>query len=347
MELVGHILLGILDGHAGDAVAKFAAPAFLSVLQNTSQWREYAALVESHSPCCISPELISGALVAAFVDMDYILREKGFASGSTAVVTVITPTHILAASVGDSRCVVGLASGACVTMSEDHKPSLPDEKARITAAGGFVRDDRVVGELAMSRALGDFQYKANPDKQMHEQMVVPIPDIGVHVRSRHCGGGGEGGNAGDVETCILLACDGLWVVINNNEAVALIKEIEIAADVEEAERKLSGKIGEREILTSEGIANTMVDLSLGAGSTDNISVLLARIFTPSAAAASGSLPPPPLLPPHVSNTVPAPAAAGGLRVEETGSAKRSRGTAKQNHNPNTSKTGKEAKRFAK
>lgn len=42
-------------------------------------------------------------------------------------------------------------------MSEDQKPSHPDEKARIIKAGGFVMNGRVLGDLAVSRAFGDKQ----------------------------------------------------------------------------------------------------------------------------------------------------------------------------------------------
>ena len=53
-----------------------------------------------------------------------------------------------------------LATGAPVlaALSEDHKPSLPAERARIEAAGGTMASDRVDGRLATSRAFGDFEF---------------------------------------------------------------------------------------------------------------------------------------------------------------------------------------------
>jgi protein phosphatase 2C family protein 2/3 len=44
-------------------------------------------------------------------------------------------------------------------MSHDHKPQNDIETARINKTGHFVEDDRVDGNLALSRAIGDYQYK--------------------------------------------------------------------------------------------------------------------------------------------------------------------------------------------
>ena len=46
-------------------------------------------------------------------------------------------------------------------MSEDHKPDNELELKRIKDAGGNVYDGRVNGNLNLSRALGDLQYKNN------------------------------------------------------------------------------------------------------------------------------------------------------------------------------------------
>uniref|UniRef100_A0A2P2MHS4 PPM-type phosphatase domain-containing protein n=1 Tax=Rhizophora mucronata TaxID=61149 RepID=A0A2P2MHS4_RHIMU len=77
--------------------------------------------------------------------------------GTTAVVALLTPEHIVVANCGDSRAVL-CRGGKAVPLSVDHKPDRPDEHARITAAGGrviFLNGARVEGILAMSRAIGN------------------------------------------------------------------------------------------------------------------------------------------------------------------------------------------------
>ena len=44
-------------------------------------------------------------------------------------------------------------------LSQDHKPTREDEAKRIRDAGGFVINNRVMGELAVSRAFGDVDFK--------------------------------------------------------------------------------------------------------------------------------------------------------------------------------------------
>ncbi len=48
---------------------------------------------------------------------------------------------------------------APILLSEDHKPAREDEAKRIKDAGGFVINNRVMGELAVSRAFGDADFK--------------------------------------------------------------------------------------------------------------------------------------------------------------------------------------------
>ena len=46
-------------------------------------------------------------------------------------------------------------------MSYDHKPDNPLERDRITRANGFISEGRVNGNLNLSRAIGDLEYKKN------------------------------------------------------------------------------------------------------------------------------------------------------------------------------------------
>ncbi len=61
---------------------------------------------------------------------------------------------------GDSRSVL-CRGGEAVPLSQDHKPNMAGERARIEGAGGRVSIGRVNGDLAVSRALGDFPFKCN------------------------------------------------------------------------------------------------------------------------------------------------------------------------------------------
>jgi len=92
-------------------------------------------------------------------------------AGCTACTVLITADKIICANVGDSRAVCSSGGGPAAEggsfaeLSKDHKPSQEEEKARIEASGHKVNlnTDRVDGCLALSRSLGDLQYKDNPD----------------------------------------------------------------------------------------------------------------------------------------------------------------------------------------
>ena len=47
-------------------------------------------------------------------------------------------------------------------------------------AGGFVEFNRVNGNLALSRALGDFAFKTKPDLAAEKQIISPEPEVVVH-----------------------------------------------------------------------------------------------------------------------------------------------------------------------
>ncbi|KAI3705617.1 hypothetical protein L1987_75856 [Smallanthus sonchifolius] len=125
------------------------------------------------------------------------------AVGSTAVVAVVTPEKIVVSNCGDSRAVL-CRNGVAIPLSTDHKPDRPDELARIEEAGGRViywDGARVLGVLAMSRAIGDNYLKP---------YVIPEPEITVTERTTD-------------DECIILASDGLWDVVSNDVACSVAR----------------------------------------------------------------------------------------------------------------------------
>lgn len=110
---------------------------------------------------------------------------------------------------GPSRCrrttslslkVCSTKAAITTTLAESHTDlnlSFTDEKNRITAAGGFVDFGRVNGNLALSRAIGDFEFKKSAELSPENQIVTAFPDVDVHDLT-------------DEDEFLVLACDGKW-----------------------------------------------------------------------------------------------------------------------------------------
>ena len=175
----------MFDGHGG---AKIAA----SVSKNL------------HKHILRQPEYKDGDYVTAikngFLQCDESMRNdealKDEMSGSTAITCLIRGSTLYANNVGDSRCIA-CVNGEAQALSVDHKPGDELERKRIEDAGGFVEFNRVNGNLALSRALGDFVFKNNEDMPAEKQIVSGYPDVVTKEITE------------DWEF-ILLACDGIW-----------------------------------------------------------------------------------------------------------------------------------------
>ena len=102
-------------------------------------------------------------------------------------------------------------------MSIDHKPDDPIELKRIKAAGGFVADGRVNGNLNLSRAMGDFEYKGlisvGDDKQYCKEpekaMISVVPDVKQKTLTPN-------------DRFLLMGCDGIWECKTNEELIEMI-----------------------------------------------------------------------------------------------------------------------------
>ncbi|CAN4089121.1 unnamed protein product [Withania somnifera] len=173
--------------------------------------------------------------------------------GSTAVVALISSSHIIVANCGDSRAVLYRGKEA-VALSIDHKPSREDEYARIEASGGKViqwNGHRVFGVLAMSRSIGDRYLKP---------WIIPEPEVMFIPRARE-------------DECLVLASDGLWDVMTNEEACEVARRRILLWHKKNGTNPLPER-GQEVDPAAQAAAEYLSSMALQKGSKDNISVIV-------------------------------------------------------------------------
>lgn len=194
------------------------------------------------SPISDQLAMVENAIKSGFLKIDQSLRVAAQdASGCTAVCALVSPTHIFIANCGDSRAVFFSATNLSF-VTEDHKPFNPTERKRIIDAGGTATQ-RINGTLAVSRALGDFEFKKDVLRGPCEQLVSPEPEVTIIERDPK-------------DEFLVLACDGIWDVMNNDDLCQFIRhKLIIEPDLEK-------------------VCSSVLDLCLNKGSRDNMSIII-------------------------------------------------------------------------
>lgn len=224
---------GVFDGHAGNQASKWCGSHLHTVLEKK--------LLGDES------EDVREVLNDSFIYADqHVNSDLGGNSGCTAAVGILrwevpdsVPSEqieleqhkrmLYTANVGDTRIVL-CRNGHSVRLTYDHKASDILEMQRVEAAGGLIMRSRVNGMLAVTRSLGD---------KFFDSLVVGNPfTTSVEITT--------------TDQFLIIACDGLWDVIEDQEACDSIKDID---DANEAAKKL-------------------VRLALEKGTTDNVTVMV-------------------------------------------------------------------------
>jgi len=208
--------LGVFDGHGGEKCSEFVAKEFYKRLEADGKPADDATLK------------------ALVLDVDQCFMDSGTGgvpppSGSTGAMCIVErlgaggKLRLRVANVGDSRVFIGRPDGSIVDgggteqgHTTDHKPSHPSEKERIYRCGGTVEMAeggvaRVNGDLAVSRAFGDAQYKKTGGPGPEDRPVTADPELETFEV--------------DETDILIIACDGVSEGdFPNQEVVKLVAE---------------------------------------------------------------------------------------------------------------------------
>ncbi|XP_040935672.1 probable protein phosphatase 2C 6 isoform X1 [Gossypium hirsutum] len=238
---------GIFDGHGGDQVSNYCAKELCGMV--AEEWEGGSSLEGWNKRWEV-------ALCKAYERADNAFKDEALAPksvGSTALVLIVSPCQIIAANCGDSRAV--LCRGAQATpLTVDQKPDRADESERITSSGGRILNWgclRVEGILSMSRAIGDHDLKP---------WVISVPEVTFTTRTKE-------------DECLILASDGLWDVLSNDDVVKLARK-------ELKQRQRLAGANKSSFPPAWHVSQHVIKQALDAYSLDNISVIVVDLKNP-------------------------------------------------------------------
>ena len=152
-------------------------------------------------------------------------------------------------------------------LSYEHKSFDGHEFRRVTDLGGFIGEDgRIMGIIAISRAIGDIELKkyivSDPTISVTEiykakayDVVLDTNDNDIH--SNHVNEH-ENNKMNDDINVIVLACDGVWDVMSNQEVCDLVIS--------------NIRNSENQVIEMIRLSHIIRDCAFSLGSSDNISV---------------------------------------------------------------------------
>ncbi|KAJ2740766.1 phosphatase 2C [Coemansia sp. BCRC 34301] len=202
----GQVLMAVFDGHAGRQAAQWCGENFADV---------FLQLKQEH-PNLPIPEIFNLSFVEADRRLAVDLKTHSGCTAAVAFVQVKKPAAgdnsatcqrtLYCANVGDARAVLSRA-GTAVRLTYDHKGDDVYECARISESGGYVFNGRVNGKQA------GFIRNKNLFHLCLKQFVIGNPYTTETELD-------------DADDVLILACDGLWDVCSDQEAVDLVRSID-------------------------------------------------------------------------------------------------------------------------
>ncbi|CAD6238294.1 unnamed protein product [Miscanthus lutarioriparius] len=261
--LDGFSFAAVLDGHAGFSAVQFLRhlanllfstkinkilplnearfPAARSWRFRDELYKECAATLDGGAVLSTKNlDAITASIQRAFAAVDAKLStwleqaDKDDDSGATATAMFLRNDVLVVSHIGDS-CLVISRGGRPEALTSSHRPygnnkTSLEEVKRIRAAGGWIVDGRICGDISVSRAFGDIRFKTRKNEMLvkgvkegrwtdkfisrikfKDDLIISSPDVSLVELGP------------DVEF-VLLATDGLWDYIKSSEAVAFVRD---------------------------------------------------------------------------------------------------------------------------
>lgn len=151
--------LAVYDGHGGarelhtDHIAYVLAYGYLDIKPLHYYVEHNLRVLDKSGINTLA--LKKSAISLAFDEFNAFAKARHLRGGSCAAIVIILSDMVFACHVGDSRIVIWTHDEK-LYESLDHTPTRLDEHERILNSDGYVVGGRLNGNLAVSRAFGDF-----------------------------------------------------------------------------------------------------------------------------------------------------------------------------------------------
>ena len=229
----GRYLFCLFDGHGGTEVSHLASTNIPIYVQTK----------------CKKSNQLPTILVEAGVEFDkqlFNVKPTLIGTGTTSLLSVVTPQEVYIANCGDSRAILFDDNGTLLGNTIDHKPDATLEAHRIMEAGGIVFMNRVNGMIGVSRAFGDFGEGLKIKNKQYLGIKGPMTPLADSYTFPHRG-------------YLLMACDGLWDVMTSEEVAKWVSERLPTNNLSDINREL--------------IRMAIIE----KGSTDNVTIMLIKL----------------------------------------------------------------------
>lgn len=265
--LHGFSFAAVLDGHAGFSTVQFLRDEL---------FKECAAALDGGAVLNTKNlEAITDSIRRAFATVDANLStwlqqmDKEDDSGATATALFLRNDVLVVSHIGDS-CLVISRGGRPQSLTNFHRPygnkkTSLEEVKRIRAAGGWIHDGRICGDISVSRAFGDIRFKTRKNEMLvkgvkegrwtekfvsrikfNGDLIISSPDVSLV-------------ELGPDAEFVLVATDGLWDYIKSTEAVAFVRDqLRQHGDVQRACEALGEKALDRR--SQDNISIVIADL---------------------------------------------------------------------------------------